>query len=145
MKNKFIAGVAGFVVIFMCQHAKAQVIADASLKKNVTEIENPLQKIVQLQPREFVYNAKEYKQLGLSEGKQYGFLADNVKQVFPDMVREKKVSYRFGKNVYRDARINTVDETALIPVLVASIQSQQEEIEYLKTELLKLKKEMAAK
>ncbi len=68
--------------------------------------------------------------------------AEEVKEVFPDMVGQKKVSHMFGKNSYRDTKINTVDESSLIPVLVASLQLQQQQIEKLtaEVELLKSKK-----
>ncbi len=45
----------------------------------------------------------------------------------------------FGKNVYRNAQIKIIDDASLIPVLVASIKEQQQEIEKLKNEVEKLK------
>ncbi|WP_176954512.1 tail fiber domain-containing protein [Niabella drilacis] len=134
-----------FLFFSLASVAGAQTLTDKELKTRVAEIENPLQKIVQLEPRQFEYKTKDYKYLKLSEGAQYGFMDDNVKKVFPGLVKEKKVSYMFGKNAYRDAKVSTIDESGLIPVLVASIKQQQEEIEMLKAELLKLKKETAGK
>ena len=120
----------------------AQDIPDRSIKKNITLIDSPLQKITQLQPKQFEYNAASFKHLKLKGGKQYGFIAEDIQVVFPDLVNEKSVSYRYGKNVYRNATIKTIDETSLIPVLVASIKEQQAEIEKLKTEILELKKQV---
>ncbi|MBZ4188359.1 tail fiber domain-containing protein [Niabella beijingensis] len=125
--------------------AGAQTLSDKDIKKNVVPIDNPIGKIVQLEPRQFEYKAGDYKYLKLSEGAQYGFMAENMKTVFPELVKERKVSYMFGKNAYRDARVSTIDEAGLIPVLVASIKQQQQEIEQLKAELLQLKKETAGK
>ena len=119
----------------------AQEISDRTIKKNVTLIERPLQKIMQLQPKQFEYNGAGFKHLKLKEGKQYGFIAEDVQSVFPHLVNEKSVLYRYGKNVYRNVTIKTIDETDLIPVLVASIKEQQTEIEKLKTEMLELKKQ----
>lgn len=45
----------------------------------------------------------------------------------------------FGKNVYRGTKVKTIDETSLIPVLVASIKEQQVEIEKLKKDITELK------
>jgi hypothetical protein len=120
----------------------AQDIPDRSIKKNITTIDSPLQKIAQLQPKQFEYNAATFKHLKLKGGKQYGFIAEDVYAVFPDLVNEKSVSYRYGKNVYRNATIKTINEASLIPVLVASIKEQQAEIEKLKAEMLELKKQV---
>ena len=46
----------------------------------------------------------------------------------------------FGKNAYRDANMKTVDEASLIPLLVASIKEQQQQIEELKAAVAELKK-----
>ncbi|WP_300596688.1 tail fiber domain-containing protein [Niabella sp.] len=146
MNSKIVVTVlSAFVCSSMAFVAGAQTLTDKELKTRVAEIESPLQKIIQLEPKQFEYKAKDYKFLKLDEGAQYGFMAENVKTVFPHLVKEKKVSYMFGKNAYRDARVSTIDESGLIPVLVASIKQQQEEIELLKAELMKLKKETAGK
>jgi hypothetical protein len=52
----------------------------------------------------------------------------------------------FAKNGYRDASFKMVDETSLIPLLVASIKEQQEQIEQLKAAIedLKSKKTVAS-
>ena len=60
------------------------------------------------------------------------------------MVSQKNVSYMFGKNSYRDTKIKIIDETSLIPVLVAAIQQQQEQIEKLTVEVETLKKKSSA-
>jgi hypothetical protein len=61
--------------------------------------------------------------------------------VFPAMVSSKNISYMYGKNTYRDSKIQTIDEVKLIPVLVASIQELYQEIEQLKIEIKALKKQ----
>lgn len=125
--------------------AAAQSLSDTTIKTNVKTIESPLQKILQLEPRQFQYRTENYKYLKLSGGNQYGFMIDNVQAVFPDLVKEKKVSYSFGKNAYRNAAVKTIDETGLIPVLVASVKQQQEMIEALKAEIAALKSAIAEK
>ncbi len=122
-----------------------QDIPDHAIKKNIEVIDNPLQKLTQLEPKQFEYNAGSFKHLRLKSGKQYGFIAEDIHAVFPHLVNEKPVSYRYGKNVYRNATIKTINETALIPVLVASIKEQQLEIEKLRFEMLELKRQMAFK
>lgn len=117
----------------------AQTVPDNDIKKNVTEISTPLQKLIQLDPKVFEYNTEKYRYLKLKSGLHFGFMSDNMRQVFPELVTVKHVSYMFGKNVYRDTKIKTIDETGLIPVLVASIKEQQAEIEKLKRDIAELK------
>ena len=125
--------------------AFSQTITDSQIKKNVTGINASLQKLAQLNPKTFEYETEKYKHLKLDRGIKYGFIAEEIQQVFPDLVGQKNVSYMFGKNSYRDTKIKTIDESSLIPVLVAAIQQQQEQIEKLKVEVEALKKNSAAR
>ncbi|HRO45797.1 tail fiber domain-containing protein [Agriterribacter sp.] len=134
-----------FSLLITAAAGYGQDIPDHSIKKNIEAINDPLHKITQLDPKQFEYNAGSFKHLRLKAGKQYGFIAEDIQAVFPHLVNEKPVSYRYGKNVYRNATIKTIDETGLIPVLVASIKEQQHEIEKLKSEMLELKRQMAFK
>lgn len=117
----------------------AQAVPDKEIKRNVTEISTPLQKLIQLEPIVFEYNTEKYKHLKLKSGLQFGFMSDNMHQVFPELVTAKYISYMFGKNLYRGATIKTIDETSLIPVLVAAIKEQQVEIEKLKKDIAEMK------
>lgn len=122
----------------------AQDLPDTKIKKNIEPIDNPLQRLIQLEPKKYEYNVGDYKHLKLQQGSQYGFIAEDIQSIFPDLVKEKSVNYMFGKNVYRNSTIKTIDETSLIPILVASIKEQQAEIEKLKMEVLQLKKQTAS-
>ena len=117
----------------------SQSLPDNAIKKNIHPINSPLKSILQLEPAVFEYDTHNFKHLNLRGGKHYGFMAENMQTVFPGLVREKHVSYMFGKNVYRDAKIKTIDEASLIPILVAAFKEQQAEIDKLKLELQELK------
>lgn len=132
--------------LFISTATIAQTINDQQTKLNVASISNPVEKLSQLKPISFEYNTKQYKFLNLQTGKQYGFLSENIQAVFPELVKEKRVSYMQGKNNYKSASIANIDETSLIPVLVASIVEQQKQIDQLKSEIeaLKKKKEVTA-
>jgi hypothetical protein len=78
----------------------------------------------------------------LPGGKQYGFLAEDVQQVFPELIRYRNMNYATGKNSSRTAQVKTMDMESLIPILVASIKEQQAEIEKLKAELSELKQKV---
>ena len=131
----------GFLLVTVC--SGAQDIPDAVIKKNVTVIDSPLERLIQLSPVSFEYDHANYKHLKLQHGRQYGFIAENLQPVFPTLVKERSISYMFGKNVYRNARIRIVDEASLVPILVAAIQEQQTDIEKLKAEVYELKNKLS--
>ena len=118
----------------------AQSISDRQIKKNITPIPNSLNSILLLQPATFEYDTNNFRSLKLKSGKQYGFLAENMQEVFPSLVSTKHVSYMYGKNTYRDQKISTIDEAGLIPVMISAIQELHKEIEKLKLELQESRK-----
>lgn len=132
--------VSVIMLVFISLGASAQNVSDAELKKNATSINQPLQKLVLLEPKSFEFNTADFKNLQLPGGKQYGFLAEDVQQVFPELIRYRNMNYSNGKNSTRTAQVKTMDMESLIPILVASIKEQQAEIEKLKAELSELKR-----
>ncbi|MCH5597308.1 hypothetical protein [Niabella ginsengisoli] len=82
------------------------------------------------------------EELNLDHGKEYGFLAKDLQELFPTLVKEKRISERFGKNAYRTKVIKVIDEKALIPALVSSIKKQNVEIQDLKNKLVTIEKSM---
>lgn len=134
----------GLVFTFLATTALtySQSYPDKTIKINTQLIQNPLESIIRLEPKMFEYDTQNFKQLRLDKGAQYGFMADNMEEVFPSLVGDKSISYMFSKNTYRTATIKTIDESALIPVLVAAFKEQQAEIEKLKLEILELKNKM---
>ena len=131
------------VFILAAFFSQAQDVSDAAIKKNISAINDPLQKLIQLSPKTFEYDHKNYKHLKLQPGTQYGFIAEDLQAIFPNLVKERSVSYMFGKNAYRQTTVKVIDEASLIPVLVAAIKEQQIAIENLKTEIQGLKKDQA--
>lgn len=131
------------VLLFVSVSSLAQYIPDAAIKKNISPIDSPLQKLMQLSPSIYEYDNINYKYLHLQPGKHYGFIAEDLQAIFPGLIKEKSVSYMFGKNVYRNARIKLVDEGSLIAVMVAAIKEQQLEIERMKVNVQELKSQLA--
>ncbi|MCH5720646.1 hypothetical protein [Niabella hibiscisoli] len=81
-------------------------------------------------------------ELSLEHGKEYGFLAKDLQELFPSLVKEKRVSERFGKNAYRTKVIKVIDEKALIPAMVTSIKKQNVEIQDLKKKMITIESKM---
>jgi hypothetical protein len=116
----------------------SQTVADSEIKVNTAAITSPLQKLMLLEPIMYEYDARKYKHLKLPPGRHYGFISENMNNAFPDLVNEKTVSYMFGKNAYRNAKLSTVDNVGLVPILVASIKEQQQQIDELKAAIREL-------
>jgi hypothetical protein len=135
---------ACFVLSFLAITAVSfsQSYQDSTIKINAQLIQNPMESIIRLEPKMFEYDTQNFQQLRLDKGKQFGFMADNMKEVFPSLVGEKSISYLFSKNTYRTATIKTIDEAGLVPVLVAALKEQQAEIEKLKSELADLRNKL---
>ncbi|RTL60432.1 MAG: tail fiber domain-containing protein [Sphingobacteriales bacterium] len=123
--------------LFITVSSVGQIQSDTSIKKNITSLSGSLSKLIQLEPKSFEYNTHKF--YSLQQGLHYGFLAENVQAVFPGLVHYKNISYPFGKNSYRSIAVKEVDEQKLIPLLVASIKEQQQQINALKAEISQLK------
>jgi len=112
--------------------------SDRRLKENIKGLEDGvLEKIMKLKPSTFDYNDKYYKVTGYTREKENrklaGFVAQEIKQVFPEMVNERKLS---GEN-YLDTNL-----TNLQIYLVKAIQEQQRHINELELEIKDLKAQL---
>lgn len=125
--------------LLITSFANAQSVSESDLKLEINKIENPTLKLKNLQAVTFKYNVEKYKYLKLPEGNQYGFLVENVEQVFPTMVYESSSVYNFNKGNTKVAKYKEVNKDDLIPVLVEALKEQQEQIDALKKELRELK------
>ena len=98
--------------------------SDERLKKNITQIDNGLDKVMRLRGVYF-----EWKDTtNHPEGRQVGLIAQEVEKVVPEVV-DKKGEY------YSIATAN------LVPVLIEAIKEQQKEIEKLRLEIEELRKQ----
>ena len=134
--KSFVLTIGLFVI---SQQIFAQTLSDSEIKRNVSDISNPLQSIAKLEPHVFEYSNDKYKELRLPTGAQYGFTVENLQAVFPSLVKTENRSYLVGKNLSRQTTVKSIDFEGLIPILVASIQQLQNEVELLKAEVQALK------
>jgi len=116
-----------------------QTVPDTQLKKNISPLSGTLSSVLKLQPKTFEYNTEKFKQFKFNTGRQYGFLAENVMEEFPHLVKVKYYTFPSGKNNTQVVSVNTVDTQSLVPLLVASIQELHAEVEKLKAEVKELK------
>ena len=127
------------LIVLAANHVDAQKLQDASFKSQVNEIKGATALLNKLKPQSFVFNHQDYSYLDLPSGIQYGFNAEQVQSVMPSIVYEKSGKRIAGKNLYKNYSKKQVDETSLIPFLVASINELQNEISLLREELAQMK------
>lgn len=96
------------------------VSSDERLKKNITEIDSPLAKILKLKGHKYEFNRNKFAEKNLPEGTHYGVLAQELQEVLPEAVR-----------VDEDGS-ESVAYSELIPFLIEAIKAQQKEINELK-------------
>ena len=84
-------------------------------KDNIQPMGSQLSKVMQLQPVEFDWKSNRKHDIG--------FVADSVKNVYPNLVSEK------------DGQVEGMNYSKLVSALVKSIQEQQTQIDELKTRL----------
>lgn len=113
--------------------------SDEGLKENVQTVTNALNSIKKLKTKSFTYRTD--KKINLSSGKKYGFMAQELEKIFPEMVVEvahpifskiEDPESENGQNNLREEEFVTykaIHYNQLIPLLTQALQEQQEQIE----------------
>jgi hypothetical protein len=97
--------------------------SDILLKDNIFKIENPLSKILSLRGVEFEWNSKSKNHVG----KDYGLIAQEVREVAPHLVMKRSDGYLGLKY------------EGIIPFLVGAIKEQQDKISSLERDVEEIK------
>ena len=114
-------------------------VTDNQLKKNTMPISGALSAINQIEPVTYQYDTKQFNNLKLPAGTQYGFNIDNMARVLPGIIKTESILYPAGKNQQRSVDVARVDMQSLVPVLLGAIKEQQQQIDALRAELQTLK------
>lgn len=123
--------------------------SDEHLKQNIQALDGSemLEQVNQLQPRSYRNLSEEELQqqqdlpdLNMSEGEQLGMVAQELEEVFPELVSEVTHILDEGEELPEGQEPETtttkaVDYNGLIVVLLAAVQEQQEQIEELRSAL----------
>jgi hypothetical protein len=125
--NKFLVNGAGTIYAV---NTTVQSVSDIAFKENIRDLELGLKHILDLKPRRFDW--KEGK--GLNEKNTIGFIAQEVEESIPDIVKDD-----WKVNMQDDKVYKSLGMTNMIPVLVKAMQEQQQMIETLKAEVAELK------
>jgi hypothetical protein len=112
--------------------------SDKRLKTNIIQVEGALSKLNKINGKRYTLNTPVATSEGgiiNKERVQYGVIAQELEEVFPEMVQEKKLFINTGDNT----SYKTVEYTQLIPVMIEAIKELNAEIETLKLELEKVR------
>ncbi|MPN07705.1 hypothetical protein SDC9_154976 [bioreactor metagenome] len=93
------------------------VFSDMRLKKDFAEIPSPLAKVLALHGLSFSFRTEEHPDRRLPEGRQLGFIAQEVQALLPEAVTQTRDGYY------------TLNYDAVTPVLVEAIKAQQHQLE----------------
>ncbi len=110
--------------------------SDLRYKKNIMRLENSLINLMQLRGVNYDWRIKEFPELGFSTQRQTGFIAQELEQIYPEMVMTDAKGFK------------SVDYARLTPVLVEAMKELNDKIialekgnDTLKSENIQLKKQ----
>lgn len=139
MKIQFIKSALLFSILSISMSGIAQ-DNEPTPKTNVKTITNAAELIMQLDPITYNYNSNKKTETVLPASTQYGFATEEIKSSKPELIKEDTKFYSQGKNNAKALKIDQVDNEKIIPILVAALKEQQEQIDLLKKEISSLKK-----
>jgi len=105
--------------------------SDRKLKSDIKPLVNSLTKIMKLKPSTYMFKTEEFKEMHLPKGPQMGLIAQELEEVFPELVTTApEVVMDDGKGGSRliHPEYKAVQYISLIPVLINAIQEQQKQI-----------------
>jgi hypothetical protein len=139
--------------------------SDRRLKENIQPMSASLLRsggvlrlLEQLNPVSYVYKTDMVEKINLPSFPQYGFIAQEVELLFPDLIKQEStpefkistVDDGKGHKMVKKEKVAThtykaINYVGLIPVLTQALKEQQLEIEALKRTNLELKNSMETK
>jgi hypothetical protein len=106
--------------------------SDGRLKKDIKDLPNATDLINKLKPHTYHFKTDDYNAMNLPRESQFGFIAQEVEQVLPELVHtEKQLTKRdlAGERVFEE--VKSVNYIELIPILTKALQEQNDRIEKL--------------
>ena len=124
-------------------------LSDKRVKKNIETIGDATKLIMKLRGVTYEHRLDEeqFSDLGLKEGLNYGFIAQEVEEILPTLVAEKNFphinsSRRLDNEKKPAEMLKAVSYIEVVPIMVEAMKEQQKMIEELKAEIELLKSEI---
>ncbi len=99
--------------------------SDENLKTNIQDYQGGLDIINQLEPKTFEYDHAAYPSMNLSNGLQYGLIAQDVENILPDLVTETNHPETYdslGNVIHQSISFKGLEYQQLIPVLISGVK-----------------------
>ncbi len=100
--------------------------SDIRYKKRIEPLKNSIDKIKMLNGVSYYWKKEEFPDRDFSDGKQIGIIAQELEKVYPELVSTDANGYK------------SVDYSRLAPILLEAVKEQQQTIEALKNDILKI-------
>jgi len=101
--------------------------SDARYKTNVATLNNALDDVLNLRGVSYDFDREKWPAKGFADGKQIGFIAQEIEKIFPELVSTDANGYK------------SVNYIGVVPVLVEAVKAQQKQIDAQKWEIDELK------
>ena len=88
--------------------------SDVRMKQNIANLEDALANTLRLRAVTFNWNTDEFPEMGFSTQTQIGLIAQEVEQIYPELVSVDVNGYK------------AIDYASLTPILLEAIKEQQE-------------------
>ncbi|OFY87111.1 MAG: hypothetical protein A3F72_16525 [Bacteroidetes bacterium RIFCSPLOWO2_12_FULL_35_15] len=118
-------------------------VSDMKFKSDIQPISNSLSTLMKLEPKTYSFKTKEFKSMNLPEGKHYGFVAQELEKIMPELVTNNIQAAEYNEKKEKtsdEINFKAVNYIEMISLLVASVQEQEKVIEKMQMEIEKLKK-----
>ncbi|HKK41281.1 MAG TPA: tail fiber domain-containing protein [Bacteroidales bacterium] len=102
-------------------HNGLHTISDISLKENIEAIPNSISLLTQLHPVKYNFKTGAFGSDVPNEKVEFGLIAQEVEEIIPDIVSD------------RPDGLKAISYIELIPILIDAVQSQQNELDELKS------------
>ncbi len=101
--------------------------SDGRFKSDIQDFKSALNMVQKLRPRTY-HHKTNIKHLALAEGPQYGFVAQELEKVLPDLVQTSLHDFYEDDSLteHQQVEIKGINYIGLIPILTKAIQEQQE-------------------
>ncbi len=119
------------------------VASDRSLKEKVQPIAGSLDQLMKLKGYSYEFKKEYSEKFGLATGTKFGLMADELRQVFPALTKNSTLTSASVKGVREKNKaehldVVTVNYIGLIPVMIEAIKEQQQMIQRLEQQNMRL-------
>lgn len=101
--------------------------SDENLKTGIEAVPNPMELLSGLSVKTYAFNVDQYPHMGLPTGRQFGFLASELQQQFPEMVMgtvHPAERDSIGEVIHPAVPFKAVNTNGILPLVVGALQDE---------------------